>query len=178
VLSVLQGGHRKLLSLYLSEKYLHNQSKRIERLIKLAKIRGLEIEYRSEENLDSFTAGRIHDGVIIKAEFRDFNHIKKNSKFLESLKKRTGNIIVLLDKVIDIQNYGSIARTCFYYGVDYLIVNKAHRPAISPALCQISLGACENMDLYCLKNFYPFIQGNISLLKRLKSGDSKSLQLH
>jgi 23S rRNA (guanosine2251-2'-O)-methyltransferase len=149
------------LSLYLSEKYIENETIQITRLIKLAELRGLSVEYRSEENLDSFTAGRQHDGVILKAEFRDFNHIKKNSKFLESIKKRTGNIIVLLDKIIDIQNYGSITRTCYYYGVDYLIVNKLNRPTISPALCQVSLGACENMELYCLKNFYPFIQGNI-----------------
>ena len=75
------------------------------------------------------------------------------------MKKSKGNIIVLLDKVIDPQNFGAIIRTCFYYGVDYLIVNKNNRPAISPALCQVSLGTSELMNLYCVKYFNAFVKG-------------------
>lgn len=68
-------------------------------------------------------------------------------------------MVVLLDKVIDPQNFGAIIRTCFYYGVDYLIVNKTSRPTISPAICQVSLGTSELLDLYCLKNFNSFVRG-------------------
>jgi len=111
-----------------------------------------------------FTAGRQHDGFVLKTEDREFTHIKINKKFFDSMPKKTGNIIALLDKVIDPQNFGSIIRTCYYLRIDYLIVNKKHRPAISPALCQVSLGASENMPLYCLKLFNSFIQGNIFMI--------------
>jgi 21S rRNA (GM2251-2'-O)-methyltransferase len=111
-----------------------------------------------------FTAGRQHEGFLLKSESREFQHIKKNKEFFDTMPKKTGNIIVLLDKVIDPQNFGAIVRTCFYYGIDYLIVNKKHRPSISPALCQISLGACENIPLYCLKNFNSFIQGKKEII--------------
>ncbi len=106
-----------------------------------------------------FTAERAHDGLVLKVEQREFINIKENKKFFDNLKKPQGNLVVLLDKVIDPQNFGAIIRTSFYYGVDYLIVNKNNRPSISPALSQVSLGTSELLDLYCVKFFNSFVKG-------------------
>jgi hypothetical protein len=117
--------------------------------------------------MDSFTANRDHNGILLKVEQREFIHMKENKKFFESLKKPAGNIIVLLDKIIDPQNFGSIVRTCFYYGIDYLIVNKLNRPAISPAVSQVSLGTSELMSLHCVKSFNTFVMGKIIFLFKM-----------
>jgi tRNA G18 (ribose-2'-O)-methylase SpoU len=68
-------------------------------------------------------------------------------------------VFVLLDKVIDPQNFGSIIRTSAFYGVDKLIVNKKSRPSLSPAVINVSAGATELIDIYDLKHFKSFVQG-------------------
>lgn len=152
---------RNINALYIQNEHLKNPTKEIQDLLTLAKTKSIPVKNQTKDELDAFTANRNHDGLILKVDFRDFNHIKESKKFFEKLKKPQGNITVLLDKVIDPQNYGSIIRTCFYYGVDYLLVNKNSRPAITPALCQVSLGTSELSELYCVKHFSGFIQGKI-----------------
>lgn len=108
--------------------------------------------------MDLYTAGREHGGVLIETIQREYKHIRDSKKFLEQIKMNQGNIIVLLDKIIDPQNFGSIVRTCFYYGVDCVITNKQHRPALSPSVTRVSLGASESIELYTTNHFKSLIE--------------------
>ncbi len=159
MLSAIHSKLRSISALYVQKEYQNKPPSHIQQIIEYARTKNILIRYQTKEQLDAFTANRTHDGLILKVDFRDFNHIKESKKFFENLKKPQGNITVLLDKVIDPQNYGAIIRTCYYYGVDYLLVNKNSRPAITPALCQVSLGTSELSELYCVKHFSGFIQG-------------------
>ncbi len=78
---------------------------------------------------------------------------------------------MLLDKVIDPQNFGSIIRSCTFYGVDKLIVNKKSRPSLSPAVINVSAGASEILDIYDLKHFKSFVQGEIIYTKYLDASE-------
>jgi 21S rRNA (GM2251-2'-O)-methyltransferase len=100
--------------------------------------------------------------LILKIKERDYEHIKQEKLFFENYKKKNGNLIVVLDKILDPQNFGSIIRSCLYYDVDSLCVNKKHRPEISPAVNQVSLGASECMDIYAIKALRPFLNSKLN----------------
>jgi 21S rRNA (GM2251-2'-O)-methyltransferase len=96
---------------------------------------------------------------LLKTNENKYLYIKNNIKFLEKVRdiKQQGNLIVMLDKIIDPQNFGSIIRTCFYLGIDYIITNKIHSPHLTPAISNISQGASDLMNIYSAKFFTSFI---------------------
>ena len=108
-----------------------------------------------------------HSGVILKVESREYKMIKKFSHFSESLEKKQGNLIVLLDQIIDPFNLASIIRTSYFYVVNFnikganrIILNKKNSPPISPAVSYVSLGASECADLYQVKFLQNFLEGS------------------
>ena len=75
------------------------------------------------------------------------------------MKKPKGNLIVLLDQIVDPQNFGSIIRSAFFLGADYVMVNRIRKTPISAAVAKVSSGASECMDLYSVRNIKTFLSG-------------------
>ena len=105
---------------------------------------------------------RPHNGVVLKSEARDYINLRSFDNFNSNyLKKPKGNLIVILDQIVDPQNFGSIIRSAFFIGVDYLMVNKIRKIPISAGVAKVSTGASECMQLFSLRNISNFLQGKI-----------------
>lgn len=84
--------------------------------------------------------------------------------FLEKFKKKdTGNLIVVLDQIVDPQNFASIVRSAFFLGVDFIMINKVNKPPLSSTVSKVSSGASECTDLFSIKNIKNFLGGKISV---------------
>lgn len=84
-----------------------------------------------------------------------------NTFFEKFKKKDTGNLVVILDQIVDPQNFGSIIRTAFYLGADFVMLNKYNKPPLSATVSKVSSGASECMDLFSIKNIRNFLNGKI-----------------
>lgn len=85
---------------------------------------------------------KAHQGVIAlvsSIEPWDIYHLK-------SLNKEK-SLVVLLDKVEDVQNIGAVIRSAFAFNVDAILVEKRYEVVNSPSIFKTSSGTVENMDI-------------------------------
>jgi len=75
------------------------------------------------------------------------------------MKKPKGNVVILLDQIVDPQNFGSIIRSAFFIGADFVMVNRIRKPPISAAVSKVSSGASECMELLSIRNIKHFLSG-------------------
>lgn len=110
--------------------------------------------------MEKFTGNRPHNGAVLKSESRDYLSVNTFEHFRKSyIKKQKGNLIVILDQIVDPQNFGSILRTGFFLGVDHIMVNRIRKTPISAGVAKVSSGASECMDLFSLRNLKYFLSG-------------------
>lgn len=111
-----------------------------------------------KDKMDRFTGGRPHNGLVLKSNNRDYVSVLNFQSFAEKyVHKKEGNLLVVLDQIVDPQNFGSIIRTCFFLGSDALLVNKNNKPPISSTVSKVSSGASECVDLFSIKNMRRFL---------------------
>jgi 21S rRNA (GM2251-2'-O)-methyltransferase len=137
-----------------------NTPDQVQKLIELANAKNVKIKYLKRDKLDKFTGNRPHNGVVLKTEYRDYHYIRHFDAFKNKfVSKQTGNLLILLDQIVDPQNLGSIIRTSFFLGVDHILANKKNKSPISAAVGKVSSGASECCELYAVKNIKVFLKG-------------------
>jgi 21S rRNA (GM2251-2'-O)-methyltransferase len=81
-----------------------------------------------------------------------------SSKFIT---KPNGNLLVVLDQIVDPQNLGSIVRSAVFLGADGILVNKRNKPPISSSVCKVSSGATECVEMFAVKSLKSFLESAI-----------------
>jgi tRNA G18 (ribose-2'-O)-methylase SpoU len=148
---------RKNLDLFVQMSYKQTTPSHIQKIIYMAKARNIKIKYLTAIKMDKFTGNRPHNGLVLKCESRDYLSIKTFNSIKGTLKKPKGNLLLLLDQIVDPQNLGSIIRTAFYLGTDGILLNKSNKPPINSTVCKVSSGASECIDLYSVKSVKSFL---------------------
>jgi tRNA G18 (ribose-2'-O)-methylase SpoU len=149
---------RKNLDLFVQMSYKENTPDHIQRIIDAAKSKNIKVKYLTKDKLDKFTGARPHNGVVLKSEPRDYIYIKNFTSFAEKfIAKPEGNLLILLDQIVDPQNFGSIIRSAFFLGSDAILLNKKNKPPISSTVCKVSSGASECTEMYAVKSVRKFL---------------------
>ena len=149
---------RKNLDLFVQMNFRENTPDKIMKIVEIAQSKNIKIKWLTREKLDKFTGGRPHNGLVLKSHPRDYVYIKSFAPFAEKfINKPEGNLLVLLDQIVDPQNFGSIIRSAFFLGSDALLMNKNNKPPISSTVCKVSSGASECIDLFAVKNIRKFL---------------------
>lgn len=107
-----------------------------------AKNQGIPIQYVPKEKLDYLYKGN-HQGIIAAAspiKYRELND------FLENL-KNDNPLILLLDGINDVRNFGAIARTSLAAGVDGIIIPQGGNVQITDDAIKASAGALLKMPV-------------------------------
>jgi len=155
----LQSNLRKIQKLFVLNSHKINPSSNINKLIKIALNKNIQVYFLTKGKLDRLSNNRPNNGVVLACELRKYLELKLFSEFKEKyLKKTKGNLTVLVDKVNDPQNLGSIIRSSFFIGADHIILNKQNSPPISPAVAKVSSGASEFYDLFAVKFVKNFLE--------------------
>jgi 21S rRNA (GM2251-2'-O)-methyltransferase len=103
--------------------------------------------------------------MVLKTDPREYIYVSQFEMFREKfITKEKGNLLILLDQIIDPQNLGSIVRSSFFLGVDKILLNKKNKPSLTSAVSKVSSGASECVDLYAVKNVKNFITSNKPLI--------------
>jgi 21S rRNA (GM2251-2'-O)-methyltransferase len=130
----------------------------MKQLANIAKSNGIKPKYQIKDKLDKFSQSKQHEGICLKAESRSYIDLKKFQEVKRLLKKDTGNLIVLVEKLTDPVTLGTISRTCLYLGVDMVVIGKENRAELSAQVAKVSNGASEIINLYSIKFMKQFIQ--------------------
>ena len=141
------GGVRRLLVATGSEK-----EKRIQEILELAIKKEVEVEFVGSAHLNSISQTRRHQGVIAISETPGYASLKA------ILERTKGEVcVVILDRVQDPQNLGSILRTSDAAGVDAVVVPRKESVGLTPTVLRVSMGGGVSVPVV-RENLYPSVK--------------------
>lgn len=129
-------------------------------LIKKAKSLKIPVVEADKAKLESLANGGNHQGVIAFVAAHTYMDIKDMIK--EAKAKSSEPLIIILDKITDPHNFGSILRTANCAGADGVVISKRGNVGLSEVVAKTSAGAIEFTPVAKVTN----IAETIELLKK------------
>ena len=115
-----------------------------------AKDKGITIQYVDRQKINEMSGSNAHQGIIAfvaaykYAHFGDIIEIARN--------KGKDPFILILDRIMDPHNLGSIIRTADAVGVDGVIIPKRRSASLTAAVAKSSAGAIEYVPVARVSN--------------------------
>ncbi|MBR1609376.1 MAG: 23S rRNA (guanosine(2251)-2'-O)-methyltransferase RlmB [Kiritimatiellae bacterium] len=148
VREILRAARRKVELVVLSDGV--KDSEEVSEIKRRGAERGVRIEFRKREELEAWTGGANHPGVV--AICADFPYADLD-EIASALAAAEGDAtVVVLDHVQDPQNLGSILRTCECAGVVGVVLPSDRAVAVTPAAVRASAGAAEHLKIARVSN--------------------------
>ncbi len=122
------------------------RGERIEKIVQLARSRGVPVRFEERAQLDRLAGTREHQGVIALAG-------AKRPLALEGLLHKPGpesarkGLLVLLDGVEDPQNLGAVVRTALAAGADGLVLPERRAAGLTESVARASAGALAHLPI-------------------------------
>ena len=105
-----------------------------------------------------FPTEEISSAQGIIANVSSYNYHDLDLDLKERLLLSKKNILVMLDNITDVGNFGAILRNCSAFGVDGVIISKNRSVEVSQRVSKISAGALEEIKVYNVTNIINTIQ--------------------
>ncbi|KAL1918870.1 uncharacterized protein VTP21DRAFT_2892 [Calcarisporiella thermophila] len=168
----LEQGRRAIHELLLFEGKAHLKKEKniIEKIVNLAKEKGIPIIKTDKGELNNLTNNRPHQGVVLKAsplkstpiqflgKIERTNYITHGVEEHEFTMPEVGQPLWLaLDEIQDPQNLGAILRTAHFFGIDGIVICSKNSAPLSPVVSKASAGALEVMSLHHTKSLLQFL---------------------
>ena len=123
---------------------------RRQELVDLAEQAGARVEWMSPEKLTALVGHRRHQDVA--AHVAGYPASSVEEILAQPAAEGRAPWVVLLDQVVDPQNFGAIVRTAHCAGVDGIVAPKDRSAPPSPAASKASAGALEHMRVAYVTN--------------------------
>ena len=171
VLNALSSFKRKLYKLYVTDSVI--KCHKINRALDLAKDRGIAIECKSMRFLTKYCDDQPHGGLILDASHMSLDILRGLSSFnqfgyqglISATEKTSFNskgkvpVWIALEEIVDPRNVGAILRSCYFFGVDGVIMSCRNSSPVNSTVSRTSAGALEIMDnLYLCYNLSSFLK--------------------
>ena len=120
-----------------------------ESLLKLARDKGLSVEFVDQSVLASLSRNGNHQGVIAQAEEYKYCSL---DEILGGCKNKKQPLILILDEIEDPHNLGAIIRSCDAFGVDGIILKNRNQVQINMTVVKVSTGAIDHVKICQVSN--------------------------
>jgi 23S rRNA (guanosine2251-2'-O)-methyltransferase len=157
VFEALQAARRKFIEVYAAGDKL---SKRLDKLIALAEYKNIPVKKIQTFRLNHVTGTDLHQGVGAKVSSYPLVDISNMADSTGT--DAQDRFLVLLDNVLDPQNFGAIVRTVLAVGADGVIIPKDRSVPPTAAVSKASAGALEHVFVSRVTNLVT----TIKLLKK------------
>jgi len=146
VISLLETNRKRINKIFIAKGIKYDE--KIKNIIRMAREYKINVQEIPRDRLDKITQG-VHQGVaasVSPVEYTDFNTL------LENIKGRQNSLIVILDKIEDPHNFGSIIRSSASAGVDAIIIAKRRSAPVTPAVEKASAGTVALVPIVQVSN--------------------------
>ncbi|KAK3527349.1 hypothetical protein QTP86_021948 [Hemibagrus guttatus] len=160
-LLALTQGKRKLTQLYVKRSE-GRQRESVEKVCEEAVRRGVPIKHITKREMEKMTGCAVHQGLCLKASPLSFFTKEKSSN--EQVNWGSGNpcpLWLILDRVQDPMNLGSVLRSAYFLGVDRVASSIRNSCPLTPVVSKASSGVMEIMDVYGYENLADIIKTKI-----------------
>jgi len=122
---------------------------KIKNIINFARQNRIALVDIPREKMDSLTERGVHQGIAASVSPVEYTELEE---LLPKLKNRNDALLVILDKVEDPHNLGSIIRTAAAAGADGIIIPKRRSSQITSTVEKASAGTVEKIALIQVNN--------------------------
>jgi 23S rRNA (guanosine2251-2'-O)-methyltransferase len=147
VREAFRAGRRRIGAIYLAEG---KGIVRRQELVDLAEQAGVAVQWTTPEKLTALVGHRRHQDVAADAAPYPVSSLEEI--LAEAAAPSRVPWVVLLDHVVDPQNFGAIVRTAHCAGVHGVVAPKDHSAPPTPAASKASAGALEHMRVAYVTN--------------------------
>ncbi len=141
-----------------AELYIYSNAhgKIIDKIISEAKSKKIPFSYKDKNFFSDLASSSEHQGVILKISQPLLGNPSKN-QLLKNTAENKG-ILILLDRLTDPHNVGSIIRSAEALGAEGVIITKSHSSGITPTVIKSSAGATAYIDILSVSNISGFLE--------------------
>ncbi len=122
----------------------------LQKVLKLAKQRGVHIEFREKSYLDTKAGGRLHQGIVGLCE--PFTYVSVDDIISNRHPDLEYNLILLLDCVTDPQNLGALIRTAHCFGANGVVIPGDRSASVTGTVIKASAGAANYTPIATVVN--------------------------
>ena len=144
----LRAGRRHFHDLYLARGLKQNEV--MQEVLSLSKARKLPVQHVERGQLDAWMADANHQGVALRTGAYPYADV--SAMLARAEKQGEAPFLLLLDRVQDPQNLGSLFRAAEAFGVHGVILPKHRSAHITPAVVNASAGAVEHLPVATATN--------------------------
>ncbi len=123
---------------------------------KIAKDRGIKLEFVDKKVLDRISETGHHQGVI--AVVSDFVYSDLDEVLKREKKSQSGRLFLVLDEILDPHNLGSIIRSAECEGADAVIIPNRRSASVNETVVRTSAGATAYVPVCKVSNINSAIQ--------------------
>lgn len=142
VVECLARGRRRVHRIWLDEGA--RPDPRVQRILELASAGKVPVERVSRRVLDEMSAGRVHNGVIARADPIQRWTAKG---LVDSLDFGRDPFLVMVDELSYEHNLGAVLRSALGFGVDGMFLPTRRGSDISPVVQRVAMGAAEEVPV-------------------------------
>lgn len=145
VLEALRSG-RDMNKVWIAEGIQKNS---VSEIVKLAKEKGLIVQFVPKKKLDQLTEVN-HQGVV--ASIAAYRYAELDELFERAAERKEDPFFIILDELEDPHNLGSIMRTADATGVHGIIIPKRRSVGLTGVVAKSSTGAIEHIPVVRVNN--------------------------
>lgn len=153
VLELLKSG-RSVNKILLAEKTREREA--VNEILRLARARGIPVEWVAREALDRQSVTGAHQGVLAYIAVKEYVDLEELLAL--SAGKPEPHLYLVLDGIEDPQNLGSILRTAAASGVHGVVIRARRAVGLTAAVARASAGAVWHMPVARVPNIAQAIQ--------------------
>jgi 23S rRNA (guanosine2251-2'-O)-methyltransferase len=129
-----------------------NAGARLAELLDEARRLGTRVQLQPRDTLDALSQGAAHQGIVafcppLSAEGEESLWLRLNG-----WTKDTSPLLLILDGVTDVHNFGACLRSADAAGVDGVIVPKDKAAPLNATVRKVACGAAESVPVYQVTN--------------------------
>ncbi|GIV27768.1 MAG: 23S rRNA (guanosine(2251)-2'-O)-methyltransferase RlmB [Bacteroidia bacterium] len=122
---------KKIEKIFVDEK----KQRSLSSLLNKAREHKISVQYVPEAKIEKLAKGKNHQGIV--AHLLDIHY----HSLLELVKNNNIRLIVFLDRITDVRNFGAIARSAYAMGVDAILIPSKDTASINADAIKTSAGA-------------------------------------
>ncbi|HLW83141.1 MAG TPA: 23S rRNA (guanosine(2251)-2'-O)-methyltransferase RlmB [Candidatus Acidoferrales bacterium] len=123
-------------------------SGRIQKIVELARSRGVPVRFEERAQMDRSAASEHHQGVMAFAASRASVELED----LLAADTSKNQLLVLLDGIEDPHNVGAIVRTALAAGAAGVVIPERRAAGLTDTVARVSAGALEHLPVARVKN--------------------------
>jgi 23S rRNA (guanosine2251-2'-O)-methyltransferase len=137
VTECLKAGRRRVLEIFVSRKH----DERVGVVLKLAAAGNVPVQRISRSDIQRLAMTGEHQGICARVEPYPL------ADFTQLLTVAGSQLLLLLDQIVDVQNFGSLVRTALCAGAGGVVIPLRRAAQPGPAVSKASAGALEPLPV-------------------------------